>query len=94
MVSRCVGETTNTRNVLTVTTVTAALQGLGRRAAQAGRGRPGAVSGLPPEGRGVEGERYLPGANAKASYKLSICKVGRVLYMQLSTNPCHLSTRE
>lgn len=28
----------------------------------------------------MEGERYLSGANAKASYKLSVCKVGHVLY--------------
>lgn len=47
--SRCVGEPTNTRNALTVTTVTAALRGLGRRAAQAGRARPGG-SGRPSTG--------------------------------------------
>lgn len=87
--SRCVGEPTNIRK--TVTTVTEALQGLGRGVAQAGGGRLGVVAGLPLEGRGMEGERYLPGANA--SYKLSTCKVRRVLYVQLSTNPCHLSTR-
>lgn len=38
MVSRCVGEPTNARNAVTVTTVTAALQGPGWGAAQAGRG--------------------------------------------------------
>lgn len=83
--SRCEGKPTNARN-LTVTTATAALQGLGWRQG----GGPGSL----PEGRVIELERCVLGANAKASYKLSVSNVGHTFYLWLPTHPGHFGTRE
>ena len=89
MVNRCVGEPTNARNAVTVTTVTAVLQGLGG-GSSLGRKRTWGQW----QGRGTEVEGYLRGAKAKANDKLSVYKVGHNLYLiRPPTKPRHLSTR-
>lgn len=67
---------------------------------EAGREGPGPPTGEKSDGGGkissrcLEAGRYLPGADAKASYRLSVRKVGHTLYVWLPTNACPLSARE